>query len=311
MQELLQVILPVFLVLGAGYAAARAGLFDAASVDGLMGFAQTFALPCLLFRGVARLDLTQAYDPGLMGAYYIGALAAYAAGYVVARRLFGRSPVDALAIGFAAAFSNTLLLGLPITERAYGTDALAGNFAIISVHAPVLYTVGISLMEWARARGTGASAFATGKLIGRGLFSQPLVLGIVAGLTVNLTGLPVPEVVWSGLGMMAVTAIPVALFGLGGVLTRYRPEGDRMTIAVVCGLSLILHPAVTYGMGHLFGLSAEAMRSAVITAAVAPGVNAYLYANLYGVAKRVTASAVLFGTAACVATTWLWLQILP
>ena len=37
MSALLDVILPVFLVIGFGYAAARARLFDAASVDGVTG----------------------------------------------------------------------------------------------------------------------------------------------------------------------------------------------------------------------------------------------------------------------------------
>ena len=53
------------------------------------------------------------------------------------------------------------------------------------------------------------------------------------------------------------------------------------------------------------------MRSAVITAAMAPGVNAYLYAHLYGAAQRVSASSVLIGTGLCIFTTWGWLQIQP
>lgn len=311
MEALLEVILPVFLVLGAGYGAARAGLFDDGTVDGVMRFAQTFAVPCLLFRGVAGLDLGQAFDPALLGAFYIGVLASYATAYTLARRVFRRGAADALAIAFAAAFSNTLLLGLPITERAYGADALAANYAIIAIHAPVLYVLGISLMEAVRARGHGLSPAAVSGLIGRGLIHQPLIIGIGAGLAVNLTGLPLPRVAWSAVDMLAAAAIPAALFGLGGVLTRYRPEGDRMTIAMVCAVSLVLHPAITFALGVAFGLSTDFLRSAVVTAAMAPGVNAYIYANLYDAGKRVSASSVLFGTAACLATAWVWLQLLP
>jgi hypothetical protein len=42
-----------------------------------------------------------------------------------------------------------------------------------------------------------------------------------------------------------------------------------------------------------------------------PGVNAYIFANMYGVARRVCASAVLMGTAASLLTAWMWLTILP
>lgn len=311
MQALLDVILPVFLVLGAGWLAARLRLIDDAAIDGMMRFAQGFAVPVLLFRGVARLNLQQAFDPALMAAFYLGVVASYAAAFALARFVFARSTVDGLGIAFAAAFSNTLLLGLPITERAYGPEALAGNFAIIAIHAPFLYMIGITLMEGARAQGSGLALRGVAAKIGRGLISQPLLIGIVAGLAVNLTGLPLPGVAWSAVDMLAVAAIPTALFGLGGVLNRYRVQGDRATIAMVCAVSLILHPAVTFGLGKLFALSVEAMRSAVITAAMAPGVNAYLYANMYGAAPRVTASAVLFGTAACLITAWAWLQLLP
>ena len=311
MQALLDVILPVFLILGAGYAAARAGLFDAAAVDGLMRFAQSFAVPCLLFRGVARLDLSGAYDPGLMAAFYLGVVVAYAAGYAGARVFFGRTPVDALSVGFTAAFSNTLLLGLPITERAYGTAALAGNYAIISVHAPILYAMGITAMELMRSQGAGRSASALTRQIARALLSQPLVLGILAGLSVNLTGLPLPGVIWSAVDMLVAAAIPAALFGLGGVLNRYRPAGDMRAILMVCAISLVLHPGVTWALGRMFGLGTDQMRSAVITAAAAPGVNAYVFAHLYGAAQRVSASAVLIGTGLCIFTTWGWLQVLP
>ncbi len=311
MQALAQVILPVFLLIGFGYAAARAGLFGEGAVDGVMRFAQNFAVPCLLFRGIARLDLEAAFDPLLLAAFYLGAFGAFAAGYVGARRIFGRTPPDAVAIGFAAAFSNSLLLGLPITERAFGAGALAGNFAIIAFHSPLMYTIGITAMEWARARQGEPGPGRVAARIARGLVQQPLLIGIAAGLAVNLTGLPVPGVGWEAVDMLASAAIPVALFGLGGVLTRYRPEGDRLTIAMICAVSLILHPAVTWSLGRLIDLPVEALRSAVVTAAMAPGVNAYLFAHFYGTAMRVSASAVLFATAACILTAWGWLQLLP
>ncbi len=44
---------------------------------------------------------------------------------------------------------------------------------------------------------------------------------------------------------------------------------------------------------------------------MAPGVNAYVFANMYGRARRVAASSVLIGTAGVILTGWLWLQILP
>ena len=312
MSALLDVILPVFLLIGFGYAAAYAKLFDDGAVDGVMRFAQNFAAPCLLFKSVAGLDLADAYHPALFLSFYAGAFAGFGLGFLGARKVFHRTAAESVAIGFACMFSNSLLLGIPITERAYGADALTGNFAIISIHAPLLYGFGITVMEMVRSRGQGLSVPGLAAQVLRAIFSQPLVIGIVAGFAVNLSGLALPQFVGSAVNLMASTAIPAALFGLGGVLLRFSPEGDMKCIAMVCVLSLIVHPGVAYVLGRFaFDLSVPDLRSAVVTGAMAPGVNAFLFANMYGVGKRVAASAVLIGTAATVVTAWGWLAVLP
>lgn len=314
MSALIDVILPVFLVMGFGYLATWRGLFSDGAVEGLMRFAQTFAVPVLLARSIAKLDLGTSYDIGLMVSFYTGAILAFAIGIALSRLWLDRSPVDAAAIGFCCLFSNSLLLGIPITERAYGHEALAGNFAIISIHSPLLFTIGILTMEAARNRGAGLGAVGINAL--KGVLRTPMVIGILCGFAikagVNVTGHDLPEPVWAAMTMVAGAALPAALFGLGGVLHRYKPEGDSRAIAMVTVLSLIVHPGVAYALGHwVFGLSTAGLRSAVMTAAMAPGVNAYIFANMYGAAKRVAASSVLVATGLSILTIWGWLAILP
>ena len=208
MQALLEVILPVFLVIGFGYLAHWRGWFSAAGVDGLMVFTQKFAIPCLLFVAIARLDLAQEFDWRLLLSFYAGALSGFLLGLFGARNLFGRSWEDAVAIGFACLFSNSVLLGLPITERAYGAEALSANFAIIAIHSPFCYGVGITAMEVVRARGQGAMRVAAKVL--RAMFSNTLILGIAAGFAVNLSGLPLPGPVDDALDLMVRAALPAA-----------------------------------------------------------------------------------------------------
>jgi len=160
-----------------------------------------------------------------------------------------------------------------------------------------------------RARGGGLRQL-PGKVL-KGMGRNALILGIALGALVNVSNLPMPEVLVEALELMARAGLPTALFGLGGILYRYRPEGDMRVILYVVAVSLVLHPAVVWGLGSLAGLKLEAFRSAVITAAMAPGVNAYLFASIYGTAKRVAASAVLIGTAASIGTATLWLALLP
>jgi predicted permease len=44
---------------------------------------------------------------------------------------------------------------------------------------------------------------------------------------------------------------------------------------------------------------------------MAPGFNAYIFANMYGRARRVAASSVLIATAISILSVWFWLGALP
>jgi malonate transporter and related proteins len=158
MQALVDVILPVFLVVAFGYAVVWRGWMSEATIDALMKFTQNFAIPCLLFLAIARLDLGAEFGWRLLTSFYVGAIAGFLAGLLGARYLFGRDWEDAVAVGFVGLFSNSVLLGLPIAERAYGSDALGPNYAIIALHSPICYMIGITAMEAVRARGTGLAA---------------------------------------------------------------------------------------------------------------------------------------------------------
>ena len=308
---LLDVILPVFVVIGLGYAMAKWGGMGEGAVDALMRFSQGIAVPCLLFRQISMLDLKTSFNLGLITSFYAGAFLCFAAGFFGAWKLFNRPLEEAVTTGFACMFSNSLLLGLSITERAYGTAALVGNYAIIALHSPMFYAFGITLMELVRSHGLGLSARALTTKVVKAIFLQSLVIAITLGFVLNLIHLPLPGALDAATDMLGKAGLPTALFGLGGVLHRYRPEGDKGLIALIVGVSLFLHPVVTYGLGILFQLDVASLRSATVTAAMPPGANAYLFAHLYAVGRRANASAVLIATGLSIVTAWVWLQILP
>lgn len=310
MNDLLQVTLPVFLVLAAGYAAVWRGVFSDSNVDALMRFTQNFAIPCLLFAAISRLDLQAVFDWQLLISYYTGSVASFAIGLTGARYVFGRPMADSVAIGFCCFFANTLLLGLPILGRAYGEDALGPAFAIISLHAPIGYLLGITAMETVKSSGKGPLRTLWDIL--KQITHNAIMIGIFLGFVVNLSGFSLPEVAREAIDLIARAGLPAALFGLGGVLYRYKPEGDLREVAFICVTGLALQPLVVWAMARgAFSLDTSELRAAVVISAMAPGVNTYVFANMYGVAKRVAATSVLLGTALCILTTAVWLTLLP
>ena len=304
------IVAPVFLVIGAGYLAVRRGLFANTFVDALMRFAIQFAVPCLLFRATSTMDLESAYDWRLMTAFYVGASLSFGIGALASRRLFGRAAGESVAVGFSALFSNLVLLGLPISQRAWGegSDAMATAYAIVSVHAPFCYLLGITSMELLRA--DGRSIPETARVVVRAMFRNSLMIGIGLGFVVNLGGLSLPGSLVSAVDIVATAALPTALFGLGGTLTRYSIRRSIAEAGGISALSLILHPSIALGVCVLLDTPAPLTAAVVLMAAMAPGINGYLFASMYQRGQDTAASTVLLGTTASIVTVSAWLWVL-
>jgi hypothetical protein len=244
------------------------------------GFAQNFSLPCLLFRAISTLDLQQNFDIPLFSFLQLvghccwafgGALSLFGPwvrrNLVLSRKYFTSGPANywnALMVRIIAEelrrssrfthLSATRLASPQWNWCAQGTPLR---------HIPV--KVGkeqCSLTPWSSFAGDLSSIAATFRCP----WSLPDGFDGARG--------PARSAIW----FWAV------------VLYRYRPEGVR-TILNLRGLAG-LHPAMRT-LGGAGDLSTEAFRSAVLTASVAPGINAYVFASMYGVAKRMAASAVV------------------
>lgn len=308
MLALLAVVTPVFLVAGAGYLLVRIGAFTDTHIDGLNRYAQVFAIPCLLFNAALNLDLGAVFEPRLLIGFYTGATVSFFLGILGARLIFKRRPGEAVVIGFGSLFSNSVILGLPIVTRAFGEETLQVAFAIISIHAPFCYLLGIVVMEASRSDGRNLGH--TVRTILNAVAHNALMIGLALGFLANFLGLRLPVVAASALEMVIASALPTALIALGGVLTRYR-IGARLPEAVMTStLSLIVHPSIAFLLTYwVFGLPIVFVQAAVIIAAMAPGVNTYIFATLYNRAEGAAASTVLLATALSVLTVsgWLWI----
>ncbi len=309
MLAVLNVVLPVFLIIATGYMATRTKLFPDAGIDGLIAFVIKFAIPALLLNAMYRIDLAMAFEWRILASFYTGALTCFVLGMILARKVWKRSPGEAVAVGFSALFSNTVLIGLAVMTRAYGEEATQPMFGIIALHAPLLYTFGIICMEIARR--DGADMPTTVRRVLSGVFSNALMLGILTGLALNMLEVQLPETLASTLMLLAAATMPTALFSIGAALTRYRMRTEASEALMVSVLLLLVHPGIAYVLSqYVFELSPEFVRAAVVTAAMPAGLNIYIFAAMYDRATGLAASALLLSTVLSIATITLWLTLL-
>jgi len=306
--EILNIVAPVFILIGAGYAAVKGGILGSEPIDHLMKFAIQFAIPCLLFRATSTIDLASAFDWRMLLSYYAAAIACFFVTFFIVLQFFRRRPGEAVGVAFGALFSNLVLLGLPISERAWGIDNMAPSFALVSVNAPICYLVGITTMELLRA--DGRSAAETTRTVANAIFRNSLMIGIVLGFLVNVSSLPLPDPLVGAIDLLARASLPVALFALGGLLTRYRLSKSLGEAGLISLMSLVVQPAITLFLALQLQLPKEVMQSIVLMSAAAPGLNAYLFASMYNRGVGAAASSVLLSTALSVFTVSAWLLIL-
>ena len=93
-----------------------------------------------------------------------------------------------MAIGFGALFSNSVLLGLPIMERAYGAAALGAELRHHLDPRARSATCSAS-PRWSSPAPTAAGSLSTARAVARAMFRNALMIGLALGFAVNLGGL--------------------------------------------------------------------------------------------------------------------------
>ena len=311
MSVLIEIIAPIFGIVLVGWLAARLHAFDEAATRGLSLFAFNFAIPVMLLRSLAIAELPAEPQWALPIGYFAGAGAIFALAALAARHGLGRAGAEPAIFGITAAFSNTIILGIPIVLRTYGEAAALPLSLLVAFHSAVLFTLTTLAAEF--GLGAGARWFLVLLNVAKGLASNPILWGIGAGLALNLLGLPLPGVIDQLAATLGAAALPAALFALGANLSRFRIAATVRAATALTLLKIAVQPLLVYAVtGPLLGVSGIPLAVAVTIAALPTGINAYLFAARYQAAVPEATSTILLSTLLSAATLALLLaQLAP
>ncbi len=292
----LAIVAPIFGLVALGYGAARTRLVSGEAGTALSEYVFVLAIPALLFRTVASADFP-ALNPLPYWLSYFGALAVcWTLAGIIARRE-GRDPREAAVIGFSAAQSNTVLIGIPLILGSIGEAGTIPIILLLAVHLPVTMTAVTVLI----ARGEGGAKAWKGLLFS--LFTHPILLAIAAGLLWRLLGIPVPELMRTLLKYLADSAAPCALAAMGMSMTRVNLAGNLRMISLIAAIKLILHPLLVYLLTvHVMRLPPAFAGAAILFAACPTGINAFLVAERYRVGAALASGAIALSTLLAILT---------
>lgn len=304
-------IVPVFGIAILGYLLAWAGLFSREDVLGIQRYVFTLALPVLLFDSMSRIDLPESIHWAFLLAYYIPTVAIYGVGLFLGRRAFGQNTRERAVYAMGCAFSNTVLIGLPLIAGAWGDEALLPHMMIVSIHTGILFTLTIAIAESGEPTGNGGSVV---RLAGRtilGMLRNPIFVGLVLGLLANRFSLPLPQPLRTALGWIRASATPAALFVTGASMRQYRVMGHITEAGVMLLAKLFVHPVLVAALAFfVFRLPPLWSAVAVTTAALPIGVNVTIFAHKYDASVAPVVTATLISTGASIVTLSIVLLLL-
>lgn len=290
MTAIFHIVLPMFTLIGLGIYAGRYRGFGNAMVQGLSRYLGLYALPALLFSNMAKAVIPDPLQWGFLASFYLAAFAVFSLSAAI--MWMGRQREAAAAIGLGSSFSNIALLGVPIILEAYGSAVAVPVMLLVVFQSPVLFTIATLLAEG--QRGGGGKPLKAALTAVRATILSPLVMAVLLGVVFNLLKIPLPDMAWKSLGLLAQTVLPCACFTLGATLCAGPARGSLIPAAMMALFKTLLHPALTWVLAvKVFHLPADWLAAAVTAAALPIGMNAYVFAERYAGRDIVSASLLL------------------
>jgi predicted permease len=298
--SIVNVVLPIFAIVLAGYLVGRRGLLGSASSDALNGFVFFVALPVLLFKAMAEVDTAVVLNGPYIATYIGGQVLTLLIGMGLARGLFKTSLAEAATHGTAAIYGNVGYMGIPLVLAAVGEAALPPVIIATIVNAALNIAVLTALIETDQHRESGTGVV---RDVARALIRNPILIAPVLGFLWALTGWDLPKPVVTFGTVLGAAAGPCALFSLGLFLLGKPLSEGRGEVTSMVILKLLIHPLITAALASWW-LADQPRWAAIciLMAALPTGANLFILSQKYGVYTARTSTAILVSTVLSVLT---------
>jgi malate permease and related proteins len=276
----LEVVAPVFLLAGIGFAWVRLG-FEY-RIRFVTQLAMTLGVPCLIFTALMETEIA----PAALTAVSLAAILAYAVITVAMVALTRLMRLEMRTYLAPLIYGNTGNVGLPLAFFAFGDDGLGFAVVIFAIMAVYSFTFGVWLV---------AGGGSPGKVL-----REPMVAATLLGILFLWQGWTTPVFMTNTLKLVGQLAIPLMLITLGVAIARLAPT--RLSRAVVLSIAkAAICVAVGWAVGRWFALEPVAFAVLLLQLATPVAVTSYLIAEKYGADADAVAGLVVVSTLLSVA----------
>lgn len=302
----LNATIPVFLLMLLGMFLRSVGLLSKELASGLNALVFKVALPALLFKDMAETDFAAGFDWKFLALCFAATALSILIAVILSLMLAGK---ESRAEFVQASYrSSAALLGIAFIQSIYGSSKMAplmilGSVPLYNVAAVLVLT----LMNPEQHSGMEKGFYWK---LAKGIFTNPIILGILAGSFWALFQLPIPTIMGKTVGYLSAMGTPLGLMALGASFQTGEALAEWKPALAASSLKLIVFAAVFLPVAVSMGFTQDRLLSILIMTASPTTVSCFVMAKNMGCKGNLTASVTLITTFLGAFTLTGWLFVL-
>ena len=301
----LNATIPIFLMMLLGMLFRKLGWMDEVFAAKMNKFVFLVPLPVLLFEQLATVDFSEVWDIKFILFCFVVTAISITISTLISLLWKDRSVKGEFIQ--ATYRSSAALLGIAFIQNIYGTAGMAPLMIIGSVP---LYNIMAVVVLSVFKPGNNSFDKALVKKTLKGIATNPIIIGIVAGFVWSALKLPMPSILQKTVSSIGATATPMGLMSMGATFEMKKATSKMKPTLVAVFMKLVGFCVVFLPMAALLGFRNEEMIAILVMLGSATTVSCFVMARNMGHEGTLSSGVIMMTTLLSAFTLTMWLDVL-
>ena len=297
---------PIFLVMIIGWFIKQIGLIDDHFANVANRYVFKVALPALLFRDLSKSDFKGKFDPQFVLYCSIVTILMFSLVWL-ATEILMKDDTQKGAFVQGSCRSSAAILGMAFVQNMYSDTGMAPLMIIGSV--PLYNIMAVVVLSFFKPGQKGMDKALIKKTL-IGIITNPIIIGIVAGLLWSALKLPMPVILHKAVSSIGGVATPMGLMAMGATFDIKKAFGKIKPTVIAALIKLVGFVAVFMPLAVATGFRREKLIAILVMLGSATTVSSYVMAKNMGHEGVVSSSVVMLTTMCSAFTLTGWLYIM-
>lgn len=301
----LNATIPIFLMMLLGMLFRKLGWMDEVFAAKMNKFVFLVPLPVLLFEQLATVDFSEVWDIKFILFCFVVTAISITISTLISLLWKDRSVKGEFIQ--ATYRSSAALLGIAFIQNIYGTAGMAPLMIIGSVP---LYNIMAVVVLSVFKPGNNSFDKALVKKTLKGIATNPIIIGIVAGFVWSAFKLPMPSILHKTVSSIGATATPMGLMSMGATFEMKKATSKMKPTLVAVFMKLVGFCAIFLPMAALLGFRNEELIAILVMLGSATTVSCFVMARNMGHEGTLSSGVIMMTTLLSAFTLTMWLDVL-